>query len=46
MAALRFGIVSESVRAGRAWLDFARRMSYLVVAEDSQPALAEIISGL
>src|ERR1700735_4254586 len=26
MAALRFGIVSESVRAGRAWLDFARQV--------------------
>lgn len=29
MAALRFGVVSESVRGGRAWLDFARQ------AEDS-----------
>jgi alkanesulfonate monooxygenase SsuD/methylene tetrahydromethanopterin reductase-like flavin-dependent oxidoreductase (luciferase family) len=29
MAGLRFGIVSEPVRAGRAWLDFARQ------AEDS-----------
>jgi hypothetical protein len=26
MAGLRFGIVSESVRAGRAWLDFARQV--------------------
>src|SRR5215469_9230725 len=26
MAALRFGVVSESVREGRAWLDFARRV--------------------
>jgi len=26
MAALRFGVVSESVRAGRAWLDFARQV--------------------
>jgi probable F420-dependent oxidoreductase len=26
MARLRFGIVSESVRAGRAWLDFARQV--------------------
>jgi hypothetical protein len=29
MTALRFGVASESVRAGRAWLDFARQ------AEDS-----------
>jgi probable F420-dependent oxidoreductase len=26
MARLRFGVVSESVRAGRAWLDFARQV--------------------
>jgi probable F420-dependent oxidoreductase len=26
MAGLRFGVVSESVRAGRAWLDFARQV--------------------
>ena len=26
MARLRFGVVSESVREGRAWLDFARRV--------------------
>src|SRR5262249_17007156 len=26
MARLRFGIVSESVRVGRAWLDFARQV--------------------
>jgi len=26
MAAVRFGLVSESVREGRAWLDFARRV--------------------
>jgi probable F420-dependent oxidoreductase len=26
MTALRFGVVSESVREGRAWLDFARRV--------------------
>jgi alkanesulfonate monooxygenase SsuD/methylene tetrahydromethanopterin reductase-like flavin-dependent oxidoreductase (luciferase family) len=26
MATLRFGVVSESVREGRAWLDFARRV--------------------
>src|SRR6266851_4403038 len=26
MAALRFGVVSESVRPGRAWLDFARQV--------------------
>ncbi len=26
MTALRFGVVSESVRAGRAWLDFARQV--------------------
>ena len=26
MAALRFGVVSESVREGRAWLDFARQV--------------------
>jgi hypothetical protein len=83
MTALRFGLVSESVREGRAWLDFAREvedsgidpelvwpmptvfigsadqiradlharrarfgLSYLVVAEDRQAALAEVISGL
>jgi hypothetical protein len=26
MARLRFGVVSESVREGRAWLDFARQV--------------------
>ena len=26
MAKLRFGVVSESVREGRAWLDFARQV--------------------
>jgi alkanesulfonate monooxygenase SsuD/methylene tetrahydromethanopterin reductase-like flavin-dependent oxidoreductase (luciferase family) len=26
MTELRFGVVSESVRAGRAWLDFARQV--------------------
>ena len=26
MAELRFGVVSESVRQGRAWLDHARRI--------------------
>ena len=41
MAGLRFGVVSESVRPGRAWLDFARQ-----VGEDSLPALADIVSGL
>jgi hypothetical protein len=43
MTALRFGVVSESVREGRAWLDFARRVEG--AGEDSQPALAEVISG-
>lgn len=28
MTALRFGVVSESVRDGRAWLDFARQPEY------------------
>jgi probable F420-dependent oxidoreductase len=31
MARLRFGVVSESVRAGRAWLDFARQVEDLGV---------------
>ena len=26
MAELRFGVVSESVREGRAWLDYARQI--------------------
>jgi hypothetical protein len=28
MARLRFGVVSESAREGRAWLDFARQIEH------------------
>ena len=31
MAELRFGVVSESVRDGRAWLDYARQIEDTVL---------------